>query len=92
VAVVAVAAAIEDGLGDPGRLGPLGEQLAGARAPLALGSERSSGSNQLTAASVRADTSSIIWAERPCWSEHGDPRRAAVPDTLARTRRRRLSL
>ena len=30
VAVVAVAAAVEHGLGDAGRLGALGEQLAGA--------------------------------------------------------------
>src|SRR6185312_6437437 len=37
VAVIAVAAAVEDGLGDAGRLGPLGERRAGPLGPLGLG-------------------------------------------------------
>ena len=73
VAVVAVAAAVEDRLGDAGRLGPLGQQLAGSLRA-ALPSERSSGSNQATAASVRADVVDQLRGQAAVGAEDGDAR------------------
>ena len=92
VAVVAVAAAVEHRFGDAGRLGTLGERLAGALRALRLGQQRSSGSNQLTAASVWPEMSSISCAESPLLERNTEIRgRVAVPEIFARTLRRRLS-
>ena len=93
VAVVAIAAAVEHGFRDAGGLGALGEQLAGALGALGFATRsRSSGSYQLTAASVRPETSSISWAQRPRLERNTEIRgRVAVPETFARTLRRRLS-
>ena len=93
VTVIAVAAAVEDDrLGDADRLGALGQQRAAAReVRCALASWRSSGSYQLTAASVYPAASSMSCAESPLLERNTETRgRSAVPETLARTRRRRL--
>ena len=92
VAVVAVAAAVEHGLGRCRRLGALGEQLAGALGALGFAELAQLGLVPVDRRERAPATSSISCAEMPWLERNTEIRgRSAVPETFARTRRRRLS-